>query len=108
MFLSIEFFIFLNFHLLLQLNEVLMPNPFNRPRAVFMLEVKGVEGRITWLESSCSAEFLKFCVLLGSKYNIIVHADSQPRIDLDNLNSGTVYRSDIVIGSNEANIHLPG
>jgi hypothetical protein len=26
---------------LLQLNEVLMPNPFDRPRAVFMLEVRG-------------------------------------------------------------------
>lgn len=30
--------------LILQLNEVLMPNPFNRPRAVFMLEIDGVEG----------------------------------------------------------------
>ncbi|KAH7573059.1 hypothetical protein JRO89_XS03G0059800 [Xanthoceras sorbifolium] len=26
-----------------KLNEVLMPNPFNRPRAVFMLEVRGVD-----------------------------------------------------------------
>lgn len=27
-----------------QLNQVLVPNPFNRPRAVFMLEVTGVDG----------------------------------------------------------------
>ncbi|KAI3706238.1 hypothetical protein L6452_23843 [Arctium lappa] len=27
-----------------KLNEVLMPNPFDRPRAVFMLEIDGVEG----------------------------------------------------------------
>ena len=29
---------------LLQLNEILMPNPFNRPRAVFLLDVRGAEG----------------------------------------------------------------
>lgn len=27
-----------------KLNEVLMPNPFNRPRAVFVLEVRGISG----------------------------------------------------------------
>lgn len=26
---------------LLQLNEILVPNPFDRPHAVFMLEVQG-------------------------------------------------------------------
>lgn len=30
--------------IILQLNEVLVPNPFNRPRAVLMLEVRGVVG----------------------------------------------------------------
>lgn len=29
----------------LQLDEVLLPNPFDRPRAVFMLEVRGIEGQ---------------------------------------------------------------
>ncbi|GFY93028.1 putative type 1 membrane protein [Actinidia rufa] len=27
-----------------KLNEVLMPNPFDKPRAVFMLDVRGAEG----------------------------------------------------------------
>lgn len=30
--------------LLLQLNKILMPNPFERPRSVLLLEVRGVEG----------------------------------------------------------------
>ncbi|KZV45760.1 hypothetical protein F511_33365 [Dorcoceras hygrometricum] len=38
-----------------KLNEVLMPNPFNRPRAVLMLEVTGTEGTQLILDSDNSA-----------------------------------------------------
>lgn len=38
----------------LQLNEVLISNPFDRPRAVFMLEVSGVYGTFTFHKSSFS------------------------------------------------------
>jgi hypothetical protein len=31
---------------LLQLNEVLVPNPFDRPHAVFMLEVRGTDPKL--------------------------------------------------------------
>lgn len=32
-------------YLILQLNKVLMPNPFDRPGAVLVLEVRGSEGK---------------------------------------------------------------
>lgn len=38
------FFSFFLCFIIWQLNEVLAPNPFNRPRAVLLLEVTGAEG----------------------------------------------------------------
>ncbi|KAI8537987.1 hypothetical protein RHMOL_Rhmol09G0066100 [Rhododendron molle] len=35
-----------------ELNEVLMPNPFDRPRAVFMLAVEGVKGSQVMVQSA--------------------------------------------------------
>ncbi|XP_058182252.1 uncharacterized protein LOC131300423 isoform X2 [Rhododendron vialii] len=35
-----------------ELNEVLMPNPFDRPRAVFMLAVEGAEGSQVMVQSA--------------------------------------------------------
>lgn len=32
-----------------QLNDVLIPNPFKRPRAVFLLEVNGINGLWPWI-----------------------------------------------------------
>lgn len=29
-----------------------MPNPFNRPRAVFVLEVRGIDGIYTWFQNA--------------------------------------------------------
>ncbi|KAJ4722960.1 Type 1 membrane protein [Melia azedarach] len=59
-----------------KLNKVLMPNPFDRPRAVFMLEVRGV-------------------------------ADPKLMVDLDNTRLIDAYRSNIIPGSNKADIQLP-
>ncbi|KAK9287659.1 hypothetical protein L1049_016096 [Liquidambar formosana] len=59
-----------------KLNELLKPNPFNRPHAVFMLEVRGAE-------------------------------DSQLRVDPDNAMFSRAYRSNVILGSNKANIELP-
>ncbi|XP_073279333.1 uncharacterized protein [Primulina huaijiensis] len=56
-----------------KLNEVLMPNPFNRPRAVLMLEVTGAEGTQLNLDSDNSA----FSGALGIK----VVGDEQ-RVDI--------------------------
>ena len=38
------YLIILFFVLLLQLNKILKPNPFERPRAAFVLEIAGADG----------------------------------------------------------------
>lgn len=43
-----------------QLNEVLVPNPFDRPRAVFMVEVRGVGGTDSTLNIEFSTSFHHF------------------------------------------------
>ncbi|XP_057957505.1 uncharacterized protein LOC131150667 [Malania oleifera] len=45
-----------------KLNKVLVPNPFNRPRAVFMLEVKGAEGSELAVDPVLSHRTLKLKV----------------------------------------------
>lgn len=50
-----------NFVCLLQLNEVLMPNPFDRPRAVFILEVQGT-GFLKCILDNYNSQF--YCVIL--------------------------------------------
>lgn len=52
-----------------QLNEVLVPNPFNRPRAVFMLEVRGVGGTDPALNNEFSTSFHHFLVVLDDELN---------------------------------------
>ncbi|XP_028080628.1 uncharacterized protein LOC114282184 isoform X1 [Camellia sinensis] len=62
-----------------RLNEVLMPNPFDRPRSVFMLDVRGAE----------------------------VHADSQVMVQSANTWFGSALRSRVLMESNKADIQLP-
>ncbi|GMI96124.1 putative type 1 membrane protein [Hibiscus trionum] len=51
-----------------KLNEVLIPNPFDRPRAVFMLEVIGVEDPLAVdLQNGLFRKALKNSVGLGSR-----------------------------------------
>ncbi|XP_010241117.1 PREDICTED: uncharacterized protein LOC104585816 [Nelumbo nucifera] len=60
-----------------KLNEVLLPNPFDRPRAVLMLEIKGIED---------SQQLVDY---------------------LDNAQIGSVFRSKVLIDSSNADIQLP-
>uniref|UniRef100_A0A5B6ZQP0 DUF7794 domain-containing protein n=1 Tax=Davidia involucrata TaxID=16924 RepID=A0A5B6ZQP0_DAVIN len=61
----------------LKLNEVLMPNPFDRPRTVFMLEVRGA------------------------------FKDSQIMVDSDNTLFGSAFKSKVIFGPNNADVQLP-
>ncbi|KAA8548430.1 hypothetical protein F0562_000114 [Nyssa sinensis] len=60
-----------------KLNEVLMPNPFDRPRAVFMLEVRGA------------------------------FEDPQIMVDSGNALFSSALRSKVIFGQNKADIELP-
>ncbi|GFY81665.1 putative type 1 membrane protein [Actinidia rufa] len=62
-----------------KLNEVLMPNPFDKPRAVFMLDVRGAE----------------------------VHADSQVMEQSVYAEFGGALSSRVIEGSTKADIQLP-
>ncbi|KAJ6713813.1 hypothetical protein OIU85_025439 [Salix viminalis] len=67
-----------------KLNEVLMPNPFNRPRAVFMLEVT---GEIPFVAEQANAMFngaFKTKIVLGSdKAGIQLPGEEVSVISLD-------------------------
>ncbi|KAF9688916.1 hypothetical protein SADUNF_Sadunf01G0037600 [Salix dunnii] len=69
-----------------KLNEVLMPNPFNRPRAVFMLEVTGGE-EIPFMAEQANAIFngaFKTKIVLGSdKAGIQLPGEEVSVISLD-------------------------
>ncbi|KAI4346236.1 hypothetical protein L6164_013305 [Bauhinia variegata] len=58
-----------------KLNEVLVPNPFQRPRAIFMLEVEGIND-----------------LKLVQEHDM----------------SSSAYRSIHILGSDKADIYLPG
>lgn len=63
-----------------KLNEVLMPNPFNRPRAVFMLEVRVSEDSHVTLDSSnalFTSAFKSKVVSESSKADIELHAGDE-------------------------------
>lgn len=98
-------------YLYMQLNEVLSPNPFNRPRAVIMLEVKGIEG----------SKFNIFCHFFPYPVRLILHmclcyhavlslpADQQLLVDhLANAHVGSAIRSKVPVDSFIAEIQLPG
>ncbi|KAF8402075.1 hypothetical protein HHK36_013027 [Tetracentron sinense] len=60
-----------------KLNEILLPNPFDRPRAVLMLEVRGMEDP-----------------QLSGYY-------------LDNAQIGSAFKSRVILGSDKVDIQLP-
>jgi hypothetical protein len=45
-----------------QLNKVLLPNPFDRPRAVFLVQIDGFNGMPVVMECFVSL-FANFCAL---------------------------------------------
>lgn len=50
----------------LQLNGMLMPNPLDRPRSVFMLEIRGAHGLCSNFENEIENEIEN--VILGCKF----------------------------------------
>lgn len=50
----------------LQLNEILVPNPFNRPRAVFLLEVNGYNGLWSWFWVGCKIVIFFFSCIISN------------------------------------------
>lgn len=96
---------FIFYFFILQLNEVLMPNPFNRPRAVLMLEVRGVAGNAlaSWMH-------LTFFFFSLTKFLVVkcLYADPKLLVDLDSTRLVDAFNSKVILGSNKADIQLPG
>lgn len=87
-----------------QLNEVLAPNPFDRPHAVMILEVSGVEGqsfqlnqRPKWVVIYLFVVYMTYVVLAGQLLSA----------DYLKAQLGSVFKRR-VIGSSKAEIQLPG
>lgn len=98
----------------LQLNKVLMPNPFDRPNAVFALEVTGPEGKWTqMLLKTQNFFFLSFFFFFHlsspffSTWQNILYADSELVVNLDNspINS---LKSKLILGETKADVQLDG
>ncbi|KAL3828372.1 hypothetical protein ACJIZ3_017174 [Penstemon smallii] len=69
-----------------KLNEVLMPNPFDRPSAVLMLEITGVEGSQHIIESDKSAASSALRVkVVGNEPRMDIHL-SEGEVSLFSLN----------------------
>ncbi|KAL4591109.1 hypothetical protein LXL04_004058 [Taraxacum kok-saghyz] len=68
-----------------KLNEVLMPNPFDRPRAVFMLEIDGVEDIGVALDGDVFSKAFKSKVSLDQTDAAIQFSDEE-EVSLVSLN----------------------
>lgn len=85
-----------------------MPNPFNRPRAVFMLEVRGVDGLCFWYLYACNSYLQILSLFLGLAYKLMfIHADPSLRVKGDSIFS-SAYGSKVVFDSKKVEIQLPG
>ncbi|PSS35697.1 Protein transport protein like [Actinidia chinensis var. chinensis] len=85
-----------------KLNEVLMPNPFDKPRAVFMLDVRGVEDSQV-MEQSVYAEFggaLSSRVIVGSTKADIQLPD-EGEVSVVSLNEPLSFDSDVELTDKE-------
>ncbi|KAK1389775.1 Type 1 membrane protein [Heracleum sosnowskyi] len=75
-----------------KLNEVLVPNPFDRPRAVFLLEVKGVEGHVAASDKDLFSNALRSTVIYN-KNEVDIHLPDQDDlsvVSLDELSSSNL------------------
>ncbi|XP_057486184.1 uncharacterized protein LOC130772309 isoform X2 [Actinidia eriantha] len=85
-----------------KLNKVLMPNPFDKPRAVFMLDVRGAEDSQV-MEQSVYAEFggaLSSRVIVGStKANIQLPDEGE--VSVVSLNEPLSFDSDVELTDKE-------
>ncbi|XP_059632185.1 uncharacterized protein LOC132274859 [Cornus florida] len=80
----------------LKLNEVLMPNPFDRPRSVLMLEVKGIEDSQHMIDSVSDlfGSSLKREVIFGSNKADIQLPD-EGEVSVVSLNRPLSFDSDV-------------
>ncbi|WOH13535.1 hypothetical protein DCAR_0833045 [Daucus carota subsp. sativus] len=81
-----------------KLNEVLMPNPFDRPRAVFLLEVKGAEASGNDLFSNA----LKSRVMC-EKNELDIHLPDQDDLSVVSLEELSTSSSDTGFSDKELN-----
>lgn len=100
----------------LQLNKVLMPNPFDRPNAVFSLEVTGPEGK--WTQVLLNTQnfffFFLFSFFLSSLFfpffntwQNILYTDSELVVNLDNSPINAL-KSKLMVGETKADVQLDG
>ncbi|CAI9776100.1 unnamed protein product [Fraxinus pennsylvanica] len=69
-----------------KLNEVLMPNPFDRPHSVFMIEVTGVEDSLLMVGSEKSAFSSSLRVkVLGSEDKVDIQLSDENEVSLISL-----------------------
>ncbi|XP_074340657.1 uncharacterized protein LOC141678278 [Apium graveolens] len=75
-----------------KLNEVLMPNPFDRPRAVFLLEVTGAEGYVSDSDNDLFNNALRSGVIYD-KNEVDIHLpdrDELSVVSLDELSTSSL------------------
>ncbi|KAA8527939.1 hypothetical protein F0562_035192 [Nyssa sinensis] len=89
----------------LKLNEVLMPNPFDRPHTVFMLEVKGAFKDSEMMADSNNAWFgraLKSKVIFGPN-NADIQLPDENEVSMVSLNEPSSFDSDAEFTDQELN-----
>ncbi|KAL2469512.1 putative type 1 membrane protein [Abeliophyllum distichum] len=75
-----------------KLNEVLVPNPFDRPHSVFMIEVTGVEDSELMVGSDKSAFSSAFRVkFMGSEDRVDIQLSDEHEVSLVSLNERSSY-----------------
>lgn len=86
-----------------------MPNPLDRPRAVLMLEIKGEHGICSTFENKI--ENIILVCMFSKGVNIIFSLLIHVGPEIVNLKSGissNVLTSKVHVGSESADIQLPG
>lgn len=85
-----------------KLNEVLMPNPFDRPRAVFLLEVTGAEGYVAASDNDLFNNALRRGVIYD-KNEVDIHLPDQDELSVVSLDELSTSRLDTGFSDKELN-----
>lgn len=85
-----------------KLNEVLVPNPFDRPRAVFLLEVKGVEGYVAASDNDLFSNALRSRVIYN-KNEVDIHLPDQDDLSVVSLDEFSSSNLDAGFSDKELN-----
>lgn len=87
-----------------KLNEVLVPNPFERPRAVFLLEVKGAEGsqHVVGSANDFFSNSLRSRVIYD-KNEVDIHIPDEDELSVVSLNEPLSFNSNTEFSDKELN-----